>query len=431
MKSYIKQVLFILGISFFVEATQAAIYYVSTTGKDDGNEIGSKTSPFRTIAKGSRKLAPGDTLYIRKGTYIEGMEHNYGGFKFVNGTSKSKTRFAAYPGEEALAKGYTANDSGKVIIKPPKKAEGVTFVVWFSQNTEYIEISGLVLDAGPGGQLKFDHSYKDNIWAKNNRLINNEIRNGGGVGGGGGNEIIGNWIHHSEVYGIYTAIDNGRFEGNLVEDIRGHGIHLFQQNHQVNGWVIRNNIIRRTGGNYYPTSIGRTGKHRPLPAVVLARGSSQFYNNLVYDNPYGGVHLGLGAVDTLVANNTIYGNGKYGINLIAPQPGNGGSKNARVINNIVYGNNGNNGPQIDDKGANTTLQKNLTTDPKFVKAAAGDFRLQVGSPAINKGVRLPEVPFDFTKTRRPAGAYDIGAYEYGAAKTITLSAPTNLRVYGQ
>ena len=381
-------------------------------------------------------MSGGDTVYIRAGTYNEAMTHGYGGFVFKNGTSKSNmTRFAAYPGEEALAKGYTTNDNGRVIIKPPRgwmgsANGGATFALWFSRNTQYVEIRGLVFDgtnsSRPGtssttGPVKFDGSYAQNIWAKNNRLIGNEIRYGGGMGGGGGNEIIGNWIHHSKAYGLYPTFDNGLFEGNLVEDNDGYGLHLFQQDHEISGWIVRNNIFRRNGGNYRPkyngegirNGIVRNGELKPLPAVIITRGSgNQFYNNLVYDNPYGGVNVGLGVKNALVANNTIYGNGVHGIRV------NAASTNARVINNIVYGNRGD---PIINLGTNTTLDKNLTEDPKFVNPAAGDFGVQAGSPAIDKGMTLAQVPDDFTGKKRPEGAaYDIGAFEGAGSKANVL-----------
>ncbi len=423
MQVLLMQILFIFGVSFFANLTQAATYYVSTTGKDDGNEIGSFTAPFKTIAKGSRKLAPGDTLYMRGGTYSESMIHGAYGFTFKNGISKSAmTRFMPFQNE-------------KVIVKPPVRAAGeANFVVWFSRNTQYVEILNLVLDGTNitylGKQaltsiahavVKMDASYEQNLGAKNNRIINNEIRFGGvGIQGGGDNEIIGNKIHHNRVYGIYTSFDNGLIEGNLIYDNAGCGLHLFQQNHAVNGWVVRNNRFYGNGDNYYPKYSPYFGVNkRPVPAVVLARGKNQFYNNLVYNNVNGGVSVFGNADNTLVANNTIYGNGKYGISVADTV------NNARIINNIIS----NNGSVIIDSGVGTIMPKNnLITDPGLVNAAAGDFRLKAGSPAINKGATLTEVLFDFTKSLRPAGAYDIGAYEYGAAKAVTLSAPTNLRV---
>ncbi|MGZ3797794.1 MAG: choice-of-anchor Q domain-containing protein, partial [Pseudobdellovibrionaceae bacterium] len=70
-------------------------------------------------------------------------------------------------------------------------------------------------------------------------------------------------------------------------------------------------------------------------------------------------------------------------------------------------------------------------DPKFVNAAAYDYRLQSNSPAIDKGTPIAALTYDAIGVPRPTGAgYDIGAYEYtsGATSTILLSAPTNLRI---
>jgi hypothetical protein len=58
----------------------------------------------------------------------------------------------------------------------------------------------------------------------------------------------------------------------------------------------------------------------------------------------------------------------------------------------------------------------VTADPKFVNASGttpADFKLQAGSPAIDKGANLGAAnPHDFAGTSRPAGAgYDIGAFE--------------------
>src|SRR5207253_10917240 len=55
----------------------------------------------------------------------------------------------------------------------------------------------------------------------------------------------------------------------------------------------------------------------------------------------------------------------------------------------------------------------LGQDPKFINPATGDYRLQAGSPAIDKGYPS-SLTTDFAGNPRPWGAtIDIGAYEYG------------------
>lgn len=51
-------------------------------------------------------------------------------------------------------------------------------------------------------------------------------------------------------------------------------------------------------------------------------------------------------------------------------------------------------------------------DPLVVDPAAGDFHLKPGSPAIDAGLAMPDIPDDFDGVTRPLGAgYDIGGFE--------------------
>ncbi len=394
---------------FSITATaHAATYYVSVNGGSDSNP-GTEGAPFKTIARGSEAMASGDTLYIRAGTYLERMVNSgIYRFKFVNGKPGAYTRYAAYPGEEK-----------KVIIKPTLEGY-IEYTVWFGEGRSFIEISGLVFDSSTmtaANEWKNIIGFDDAGTAHNNRLINNEIRYAQkGILNGGGNEFIGNHFHHLRGYGIYTGGRNGLMEGNVFHDIGGYAIHHYQfnANHKIlDNWIFRNNVIYRAGRTFVSNNDGRTDK---LSAVIISNGkNTKFYNNIIYDS-YAGVDVKMGAVDALIANNTVYGNDTHGIGVFGND---NGSKNARIINNISFGNGG---AQISDTGTGTVLQNNLTTDPKFVNPAAGDFGLQAGSPAINKGMELrAEVLDDFMGTKRPVDLlYDIGAFEGAGSKANVL-----------
>jgi hypothetical protein len=57
-------------------------------------------------------------------------------------------------------------------------------------------------------------------------------------------------------------------------------------------------------------------------------------------------------------------------------------------------------------------------DPLFVNAAAGDYRLQAGSPGIDAGLRLPGINDTYQ-----GSAPDIGAFELAAGPDVTRPAP--------
>ncbi|WP_227497244.1 choice-of-anchor Q domain-containing protein [Planctomonas psychrotolerans] len=54
-------------------------------------------------------------------------------------------------------------------------------------------------------------------------------------------------------------------------------------------------------------------------------------------------------------------------------------------------------------------------DPLFVDPSAGDYRLRIGSPAIDRGTRVGSITDADGLSRFVNGIIDIGAYEYGAA----------------
>ena len=114
---------------------------------------------------------------------------------------------------------------------------------------------------------------------------------------------------------------------------------------------------------------------------------------------YGG-----GAKTTAVYNNTIANNAGGAIDIISDSP------NSILTNNIMFGN----AAGVTNYGATgTVLSHNLTSDPKFVNPGAFDFSLQAGSPAIDAGGTIPQVPVDINGVARPQGsAFDIGAYEF-------------------
>src|SRR5262245_9960513 len=104
----------------------ASTYYVDGAGGDDSN-AGTLLKPFESINLGPQLLIPGDTLYLRAGTYSEPLINN-----IPSGSSWSApVTLAAYSGET-------------VTLKPPA---GTDRVLHFDgSSTQFISIEGLILD---------------------------------------------------------------------------------------------------------------------------------------------------------------------------------------------------------------------------------------------------------------------------------------------
>jgi hypothetical protein len=200
----------------------------------------------------------------------------------------------------------------------------------------------------------------------------------------------------------------------------------------VDDSIIRGNTF--FGGRAYGLAIRNAPDANPpnTSRGVIVDGNS------IFNFGRGGIHIE--GTDVLVKNNLIYNNGTD--EAIAGIFRSNGDKNqtARFYNNTIFGNKGNciwnngNAPAISKnnicwqntsntiRGDGGTSSYNLFTDPKFVNAAAKDFRLQSSSPAINAGTSFPEVTHDFDCNKRPAGgAYDIGVYEHDGTKDANCS----------
>lgn len=77
---------------------QGPTYFVDAVKGDDRND-GSQAKPWQTIQHGQKRLRPGDTLYLRGGTYYEKVRLT------CSGTAKAPIVIASYPGEMAVLDG--------------------------------------------------------------------------------------------------------------------------------------------------------------------------------------------------------------------------------------------------------------------------------------------------------------------------------------
>lgn len=385
-----------------VRGSEAATYYVSPLGNDANScasaQNSAQTNQKRTIAGGVACAFPGDTVQIHGGTYT-GANNTIDSQRFTvrSGTPSSRITIEGYPGE-------------RVTISPSNGQSGISLQ---NGSPAYLTFKNFTIDmvnnVGAGAANGIYASGARSIWCDGI-----EVKNGDAFGVHHGTtpdfRFINGSVHDvgaagsasTEGHGLYVKSSDGLYENNEVYNNQGYGFHVYNNagtHADPSRNILRNNRIY---GN---------GVHgSPAYAIVITWGDGNLViNNLIYRNR-GGIVVYTGASNTGIYNNTIYGNNDEGVVLQYYSAG------TTVRNNIIHAN----GAGIVDHGGTAAplSDHNLMTNPSFVNASTGDFRLQAGSAALNAGVAIASVTDDFARTPRPQqGAYDIGAFEFVGSST--------------
>jgi parallel beta-helix repeat protein len=379
---------------------------------------GDNTPSYNTINSGIAALNPGDSLYIRAGTYAQSLNWPTGG------TALLPILIAAYPG-------------ATVIVRPPNGSG-----LWTSGGTasnQYVTVDGLIVDGTSqtaSGQVRgvaICCHYDAHFTFKNG-----EIRNWTSHGIEGFAERLtftNNLIHDNgrstDGVGYYAAYIACRgtastpciWENNTIYNHPYYGLHIFDSGQtNVSYNIVRNNIFHHNGTS---TSGGPGGF-----ALLLSSGSNNTaYSNIFYSNGVtgitgGGLQVAQNCSNCSVYNNTFYQNGNFGIQVDS------GVSATQLINNIIWNNASG---SISNSGTGTAQSFNLCNsgctgagakngqDPRFISST--DFRLQSNSPAINAGSNTVCPATDINGLARPVGGTcDMGAYEFGG----TASSPSVL-----
>lgn len=428
---------FVLATGVLVAAlsplSYAATYYVdaNSTLAGDGN-LGTTIYPFRTISQAASIARAGDTVIVKAGKYSETVH-------VKNSGEPGKPITFVASGTAIITPPYVQNWTGafNIVGKTDVIVRGFTLQnAYFGIKVDRdgagtvsqrirLENNHTIMTESSGIRVAFarDVTVDSNVVEKANFggvhemisvirtdgfVINkNEVFNGGF-------QINGVPMEGKEGIDIKSGSSNGRVTKNIVHDLTRLGIYLDASSSGVSNVEVSGNVVYRT-------------KH----GIALAsEGGGTMENVLISNNvTFNNVAWGIIVSDWLkdgprknirVFNNTAYGNGQGGINI--------STRNGYLIhlrNNIAAFNNG---PQLlaANVGLLTSSLSNLvygknsgnilfgvtSGDPRFVDAARGNFRLNKGSVAINKGVTLSEVPVDILGKSRPQGGrYDIGAYE--------------------
>lgn len=418
-------------------------YWVAPGGND--SNPGTKISPWETPQKAATVAEAGDIVYFKAGTY-EITE----AITIANsGTSGAWITFSAAPGQSRQA---IFTGTAGIYSKG----------AWFATGKSYIKLIGLTIQnitSGAGIWIRGRETSTGSGSATGIRIDDCRIYNTGNMGIGisgvpfpqdgtlgspnyniltdiviencdvektnepsAGNECISvgegvgnivvrnNIVHDSRQYGIdfKEGVDGGAIYGNIIHGLEKHGIYLDAFGKWDKNIDVYNNKIYDVNGAGIVLAREANGSTSTLQNIKV-------FNNITYNTYREGIMLynhgqdvGGGILDNIkIMNNTIYnGTSRNGIRVIHPYIS---LATVSVFNNIVY------------QTATAPLYLNtevvsgnnlINTDPKFVNAAAGDFKLLSTSPAIDAGMATNAPSFDFDNISRPQGnGFDIGAYE--------------------
>lgn len=392
-----------------------AFYFVSTTGND--SNPGTQGSPFLTIAKGVSVLVPGDTLFLRGGSYVG---HN---------------QFDLTPGGNSWAVPVTINAFEGETVTILGTTSTLHVVNLAKSYQQYIVFDDLIIDGQylgadniklhwEGASAAAHHIRFQNGVIK--RAGNQGVLIGSNAGVGGYHEFINMLVHEN---GLTVGFDHGFYIGsefNLIDGCEiyanaGYGVHIFGGEESNHDNVVRNSL---------------THDHVEAAGILFGKGSGHHaYNNISY-NDRNGLTIQFLSSGTL-SNNTVYNSASHGIFLNTPvfagasiiennicydNPLLGiyiqGVQTAPTVRNNLCSQNGTPAQFRDDSGL-AILSGNLfgnEWDPKFVSAVGHDFHLLAGSHALDAGIAVAGVLTDKDGVNRPQGtAFDMGAYERAVA----------------
>jgi hypothetical protein len=248
-------------------------YFVSATGTSGG--AGSIDSPWNlatALNGGNGKVQPGDTIWLRGGTYR-------GTFKnALNGTAAAPIVVRQYPGERATVDGFI---------------DAYGSYTWFwgfeIAQSNPVSTSERGIDArGPG-----------------ERFINLVVHDVGGSGIGFWMEdvdgevygciVYNNGVHENLDHGIYTIARDGAHDvfDNVVFNNQAYGIHVYGESGQA-----LNNVHLQGNVSFNNGSISNNVSAKPNVLVggagIPAKGIRVVDNTLLYSNPVSEINLRLG-----------------------------------------------------------------------------------------------------------------------------------------
>jgi uncharacterized protein YjdB len=352
-------------------------YYVDGTLGSDANP-GTSAQPFQTVQRAADVVNPGDGVLVNDGVYTGGSQvvtvtrsgsaaawiviratHRWGAV--IDGQNNASSVGIYVSGSYVRVEGFEVRGTNRSGID----ATGQGFI---AIALNLVHDIGRICTGDTGGRVGI------NAYTSNLVIERNVIHDVGRLGPGeqGCTPPDATWQNHD--HGIYHGVgDNVLIRNNLFYQL-------------VHGWAIH----RYNGGG------------GSVDGLTIVNNTFAFPN----PNRVGQIVIAGGTTNLVIANNVFYQPPTAGIWFDASDGGTWAG--ALVENNLST--NAISTPSV----SGVTFVGNIqNTDPLLLNAAGFDFHLLTGSPAIDAGMTLLNVPNDFDGVTRPQGAgYDIGAYEF-------------------
>jgi hypothetical protein len=284
-------------IAVTAATAEAAEWYVTANGSDSG--AGTQASPMSLTKalSGSTPARPGDTIWLRGGTYLNSYT------SWLSGTASAPITIRAYPGERVV---FDANNAAV-------RSSGFVLSIYGSNTTWW---GFEIMSSDPARDFSDGPHNPNGVLvneSQNIKLINLIVHDLGGQGFGLWAENTGAEVYGCLIYnvgsnhwdhGIYVQNRTGakKIADNIIANTASHGIHGYGSDAAyLDNITIEGNTVFEAGalgGSYERNILLGGGRVAQNPVIV---------NNYTYFKGTGGgnsnIGYSAGAANAVVKNN--------------------------------------------------------------------------------------------------------------------------------